>query len=113
MAMKINQNRTFKAPVTVNYYDNDGNLVTGGFTGTFNTLKATDFNDSQTKFIDLILVDVEGVDMSDDFNNLITGDALVAAVKNDTDLGNACINAFNDAIEKKAKKPTLEKPSAT
>jgi hypothetical protein len=113
MAMKINQNRTFKAPVTVNYYDNAGNLVSGGFTATFKTLKMSDFDDKTTKFIDAILVGVEGIDMSDDFNNVITGDALVNAVKNDTDLASSCITAFNDAIEKKAKKPTLEKPSAT
>jgi predicted oxidoreductase len=113
MALKINQNRTFKAPVNVNYFDTNGNQISGNFMGVFRVLKMTDFDNKETKFIDTVLVGVEGIDMSDDFGNAITGDALLVAVKNDTDLASACVEAFNAAIEKKRTSQTSVKPSAT
>lgn len=109
MALKINVNRTFKIPVQVNYFDVNGNQVTGGFTAVFNALKISDLNNKETRFIDTILAGVEGIELVDDFNNALTGDALLAAVKNDADLSSACVDAFNDSIQKKQTKPTLEK----
>jgi hypothetical protein len=113
MALKIGLNRTFKAPVPVNYFDANGNQVAGGFTGVFKALKMTDFDDKTTRFVDTVLVGVEGIELVDDFNNALTNDALLDAVKNDTDLAGACVEAFNAAIEKKRTNQTSVKPSAT
>ena len=73
----------------------------------------TDFDDKATRFIDTVLIGVEGLEIVDDFNNALAGDALLTAVKNDTDLAQACIEAFNAAIEKKRTSQTSAKPSAT
>ena len=105
MALKLNVNRTFKHPVSVKFFDENGKIVTGSFQAVFNTLKASDFDDKETKLIDLILVSVDGIELTDEHNNQLTGDDLLQAVKNDSDLASACIEAFNEANEKKRTKP--------
>ncbi len=103
MALKLAKERTFKYPVKVQYYDEDGKLKTGTFTGIFRVLKGHEITeDSDAKLIDLILAGVAGLTLQDENGNEITGDDLVAAVKDDTELAMACIEAYNDAMGKKS-----------
>lgn len=109
MALKLNINRTYKHPVVVRYFDEDGKILTGSFTGEFKVLKADDFGKEDTKLIDLVLRGVSGLELHDEHGNLLQGDDLLQAVKNDTDLASACIEAYNESAEKKRKPKTSEK----
>ena len=105
MALKLNVNRTFKHPIPVKFFDESGKVVSGSFNGVFNVLKASNFEDKETKLIDLILVAVDGIELVDEHGNQLVGDDLLQAVKDDSDLASACIEAYNEASEKKRTKP--------
>ena len=99
MALKLAKERIFKYPVEVEVRV-DNKLVTGTFTGVFRALKASDMDDEK-KLIDAILVSVEGLELEDEHGNVLTGDELVEAVKDDTELVAAIIRAYGEAMEKK------------
>ena len=109
MALKLNVNRTYKHPVTVRYFDEEGKILTGSFTGEFNVLKTDDFGKQDAKLIDIVLKGVSGLEMYDEHGNILQGEELLNAVKNDTDLARACIEAYNESAEKKQKPKTSEK----
>lgn len=112
MAYEINQNRVFKAPVTVHTIDANGKDSTGKFSAMFKNLKVSDF-DRQEKLLDLVLVDVVDLIIKDDDGNVLTGQELIDVVKDDTDLASACVDAFNSAMEKKAQKRKTSLTSST
>lgn len=106
MALKLNINRTYKHPVTVRYFNEAGQIQTANFVGIFNVRKLNDFEEgSDQRFIDLILAGVEGIEMTDEHGNALSGQELFDAVKNDLDLANACVEAYNESNEKKRTKP--------
>jgi hypothetical protein len=105
MALKLNINRTYKHPVTVRFYNEDGKIQTGTFVGEFAVLKTEDYQKDGARLIDVILKGVEGLELADEHGNQLTGSELLDAVKNDTDLANACVEAYNESTEKKRAKP--------
>jgi hypothetical protein len=114
MALEINQNRVFKAPVTVFMIGEDGKEKTGKFSAMFKSLKVSDFENKDVSLLDLVLVDVADLVVLDDEGNALQGQELVDAVKDDSDLASACVDAFNLAMEKKAqKRKTLSTASTT
>lgn len=109
MALKLNENRTYKYQVQVAYYDEDGKVLNGSFTGVFKVLKTEDMQKKDVRLIDTILVGVEGIDLQDVHGNSLEGEELLNAVRNDSDFAEACIAAYNDSVEKKrVKKRTSE-----
>ena len=109
MALKLNINRTYRHPVTVRFYNEQGNIQTGTFTGEFKVIKASQLKDDEARLIDLVLAGVDGIELTDEHGNALQGEELLSAVKNDTDLANACIEAYNESAEKKRKPKTSEK----
>lgn len=110
MALKLNVNRNYKHPVPVKYFSEEGKILSGSFTGTFRVLNSEALEKSKEeegRFIDLILVGVEGIELEDDNGNILEGDELLAAVKNDVDLANACVEAYEESAQKKRAKPKI------
>jgi len=111
MALKLNTTRTFKQAVTLRFLDEEGKIKTGNFTATFrNLLLKKGEAESNESLLDKVLVDIHGLDLTDENGNLLEGDDLIEVAKMDMDIVEALVEAFNAAIEKKrAKKPTSEK----
>ena len=105
MALKLNLDRKYKHPVEIKYYNDAGQIQTGTFTGIFRVTKLTDFEGDDKRLIDLVLLGVEGLELTDEHGNLLEGSALLDAVKNDSDLVGACLDAFTVSVEKKRTKP--------
>ena len=101
MALKLNIERTYKHPVTVNHFDETGKMQTGSFVGVFRVTKADDYKSEDKRLIDIILVGVEGLELLDEHGNALVGNDLLDAVRNDTELAMACIDAYNGSVEKK------------
>lgn len=110
MALKLNTQRIYRHPVPVSYYDESGKIVTGSFTGTFKVMTKGDMDDKDARLIDKILIGVDDIELTDEHGNELQGEELLDAVKNDSDLAAACMEAYNGSIEKKRIK---KKTSAT
>lgn len=100
MALKLSTERTFKYPVNVEVRV-DSKIVKGSFTGVFRALKGSDIDGDEKRLIDAILVGVEGLDLEDEAGNRLEGEALLEAVKDDTELVAAIVKAYGEAMEKK------------
>lgn len=103
MALRLAKERTFRYPVKVQYYDDEGKVKTGTFTGVFRVLKGSEIKEKEDKaLIDLILAGVEGLELTDEHGNVLGPDETLAAVRDDTELALACIEAYNEAMGKKS-----------
>jgi len=112
MAYEINQNRVFKAPVTVHTIDANGKDATGKFSALFRNLKQSDI-EKEERLLDLVLVEVVDLVIKDDDGNVLEGQELISVVKDDLELAGACVDAFNAAMEKKAQKRKTSLTSST
>lgn len=101
MALKLSTERSFKYPVSVEVRV-DNKVVKGSFTGVFRVLKGSDIESDEKRLIDAILIGVEGLELEDGAGNRLEGDALLDAVKDDTELAAAVVKAYGEAMEKKA-----------
>ncbi|MAD44328.1 MAG: hypothetical protein CMH98_04925 [Oceanospirillaceae bacterium] len=102
----LNTQRTFKQPVPIVVHDEDGNEVKGGFSAVFkilpnDELKAVMAENDDTRLIDLVLVEVSGIEVPGKDGQMLTGDELLNAVKNDPAANVAMIAAYQGAIAKK------------
>lgn len=103
MALRLAKERTFRYPVKVQYYDDEGKVKTGTFTGVFRVLKGSEIKEKEDKaLVDLILAGVEGLELTDEHGNVLGPDETLAAVRDDTELALACIEAYNEAMGKKS-----------
>lgn len=103
MALRLAKERTFRYPVKIQYYDDEGKVKTGTFTGVFRVLKGSEIKEKEDKaLVDLILAGVEGLELTDEHGNVLGPDETLAAVRDDTELALACIEAYNEAMGKKS-----------
>lgn len=109
--LQLKVNRTFKHPVKVAYYDEDGKLQKDEFIGVF---KMPTNDNIEGKMVIDQLISVENLNMIDDNGEALKGDELLDAVRNDSDIADAVYFAWREAMEKKTLKPRISsKSSAT
>lgn len=104
MAFVLNTERTYKHPVKVVVYDEQGKEQTGTFTATFKVLPHDE--NREGKLLDYVLVDVEGIQVPGADGKPLTGDALLDAVKRDPAASVALVAAYNESITKKNLRPS-------
>ena len=97
---KLDTRRTYKHPVTVHFYDDDGAEQSGTFTATFKVLPLGTL-DNEERILDHVLVAVEDFTLIGEDDKELGGDELLDAVKSDPAVSLALITAYNDSIVKK------------
>lgn len=100
---KINTQRCYQYPVSVTIFDGEKE-VTGKFTATFkvqpNSALRNPDNTDKT-LLDLVLVNVEGVEVPGEDGKPLQGEALVNALKDDPSVNMAIVAAYQESITKK------------
>ena len=100
---KLNPSRTYQYPVSVTIFDGEKEH-TGTFTATFKVLPNSALKDpsaADKRLLDLVLVDVEGVEVPDEDGKALVGDRLLSALKDDPSASTALIAAYQESITKK------------
>ena len=101
MPLVIKQNRNFECKVPVSFLDESAKIQKAEFTAVFRTLKSSEVtSDDESKLIEKILVSVKGLSIQDEDGNEIDGEDLVNVVKEDLDLGAACVEVYLAKIQK-------------
>lgn len=95
----LNTARTYRQPVSVVVYDEQGKEQTGKFTAVFKVLPHSD--DLEGKLLDHVLVGVEGIEVAGENGEALTGAALLDAVKADPSASAALVAAYQDSVIKK------------
>lgn len=101
---KLNTQRTYKYPVSVTVYDEDGAEHTGAFKATFKVLGNGAMRDPaamDTPMLDLVLVGVEGIEVPGEDGQALQGKALLDALKDDPAVSMALVAAYQESIGKK------------
>lgn len=111
MALKLNTHRTFNAPCTVHFQDDNGKPASGSFGATFKVAALDALRDdanTDKSLLDLVLVGVneDELDLADENGQRLTGDALLKAVKVDPAISMALVSTYNEQITKKNLKRT-------
>lgn len=102
--LKLNPNRTYRYPVTVTLYDEQGKEQPGRFTATFRVLPHSQMERpdlADQKLLDLVLVSVEDVEVPGPDGHPLAGDALMGALKDDPSVSTALVNAYQESVVKK------------
>lgn len=99
----VNVNRTYKYPVPLTVYDENGKENSGKFKATFKVKPQDVLNNlpAGTLLLDEVLKGVEDICLTDDEGNELKGDDLLHAAKNDPAISVALISAYNESISKK------------
>lgn len=111
MALKLNTHRTFTAPCTVHFQDDNGKPASGSFGATFKVTALDALRDdanTDKSLLDLVLVGVneEELELQDESGQRLTGEALLKAVKVDPAISMALVSTYNEQITKKNLKRT-------
>lgn len=106
---KLNPTRTYKYPVTMVIYDEQGKEHEGKFQAMFKVLSnATLRNPSpevaDRPLLDLVLVGAEGIEVDGPDGKPLTGEALCAALKDDPAAAAALVSAYSESITKKSQR---------
>ncbi|MEX2475067.1 hypothetical protein [Marinobacter sp.] len=99
----LNTQRSYKYPVTVTVFDGDKEHQ-GKFTATFKVLPHSQLSDPEKadkRLLDLVLVDVEGVEVAGEDGKPLQGEDLLRALKDDPAASLALISAYQESITKK------------
>lgn len=107
--LKLNLNRTFKAPVPVSFLDADGKAQDGEFSAHFTIVdrdkaKSDEYKDKE--LLDVVLCKVEDIQLTDDEGRILNEEDLLRAVIADPKLSRACAFAYWREIEKKPQRKT-------
>lgn len=101
---KLNTQRTYKYPVSVNIFDGDKEQ-SGKFTAVFKVMKNSAIQEAAAagdkNLLDMVLVDVEGVQVEGENGQPLAGEALLGALKDDPCVAIAMATAYNESIAKK------------
>ena len=111
MTLRLNTRRTFTKPVNVEWLDDNGKTQKGSFGATFKIMPTTELMDdsnSEKRLLDIVLVSVNESDLEllDENEKVLTGDALLEAAKTDPTIANALQDAYNAGIAKKGRNRT-------
>jgi hypothetical protein len=102
--LKLNTTRSYPFPVTVHYYDENGRAQQGKFNAQFKVVPADQLQDDENadkRLLDIVLLGVDKLELVDVDNNVLEGDALLDACKNDPSISTALVNAYHASIAKK------------
>lgn len=105
---KLNTARTYKWPVTITVLDGDQEL-SGTVTVTYRPLasdKAKNPDNASRPLLDLVLVDVDGIEVTGEDGHVLTGDARLSALRNDPAAAVALTEGYFASVQKKATKPS-------
>ncbi|MDM8181255.1 hypothetical protein [Marinobacter salarius] len=100
---KMNKNRCYQYPVSVTIFDGEKEQ-TGRFTATFKVMPNSalrDESNADKRLLDLVLVNVEGVEVPGDDGKPLQGEALVETLKDDPSVSAAMVAAYQESITKK------------
>jgi hypothetical protein len=100
---KLNRERCYQYPVSVTVFDGEKEQ-TGKFTATFKVLpnsKLRDPGNADKTLLDLVLVNVEGVEVAGEDGKPLQGEALVQTLKDDPSVSVALVAAYQESITKK------------
>ncbi|MGO2241134.1 MAG: hypothetical protein ACTH5D_05185 [Halomonas sp.] len=99
----VNTARSYKYPVALTVYDENGKENTGKFKATFKVKPQDELRDmpADTLLLDEVLKGVEDIVLTDDEGNELKGDDLLKAAKNDPAISTALITAYQESISKK------------
>lgn len=105
--LKLNTTRTFTSAVTVHFVTEAGREESGKMKAEFKIIPTDQFqngeNDDKT-LLDLVLVSVSNIELTDDKGDLLEGEALIEACKTDPSISTALVSTFTDKIVKKNRK---------
>ncbi|WP_176372159.1 hypothetical protein, partial [Halomonas citrativorans] len=95
--------RTYKFPVALTVYDENGKENTGKFKATFKVKPQNELRDmpADTLLLDEVLKGVEDICLTDDEGKALEGDDLLHAAKNDPAISTALITAYQESVSKK------------
>jgi len=96
---KLNTQRTYRQPVKVVIYDEQGKEQTGQFTALFKVLPQS--GDVEGNLLDHVLKGVEDIEVPGEDGAPLQGEALLDAVKKDPSTATALVAAYQDSILKK------------
>ena len=111
MSLRLNTRRTFTKPVNVEWLDDNGKTQKGSFGATFKIVPNSDLSDdnnSEKRLLDLVLVSVNEseLELVDENDKVLTGDALLEAAKSDPTLVTALQDAYFSGVAKKGRNRT-------
>lgn len=99
----VNVNRTYKYPVALTIYDEDGNELSGKFKATFQVIPEDEMRDAgpDVALLDKVLVGVEEICLKGKDGRALEGEELLHAAKNDSAICAALQSAYHASIQKK------------
>ncbi|NVF16225.1 hypothetical protein [Vreelandella maris] len=99
----VNVKRTYKYPVALTVYDEDGKENSGKFKATFKVVPEDELRNSgaDVALLDQVLVGIEDICLKDGDGKTLEGDELLHAAKNDSAICAALQSAYQASIQKK------------
>lgn len=99
----VNTARTYKFPVALTVYDENGKENSGKFKAVFKVKPQNELRDmpADTLLLDEVLKGVEDIVLTNDEGKALEGDDLLQAAKNDPAISTALITAYQESISKK------------
>ncbi|TVU88313.1 hypothetical protein [Vreelandella titanicae] len=99
----VNTTRTYKYPVSLTVYDENGKENSGKFKATFKVKPQDELRNmpADTLLLDEVLKGVEDICLTDDDGKTLEGDDLLSAAKNDPAISTALISAYQESVSKK------------
>ena len=107
--LKLNTTRSFPAPVTVHFRDEDGKDQKGQFNAVFKVISADQLQSEanhEKRLLDLVLVEVSEIELTDVSGDVLHGTELLDACKNDPSIATALMATYNENVAKKNLKRT-------
>lgn len=100
---KLNTSRTYKYPVNVVFYDEDGREQSGKFTALFRVIPNSELREMRGDEMVLTraLVGVEGLEIAGEDGQPLTGKDLLDAVMDDPRTNAATLAAYLESVAKK------------
>lgn len=105
--LKLNVNRVFKASVPVSIITPDGQQQDAEFSASFRVMtKQQAKAQGEQPLLDVVLVEVHDIELFDANDQVLTGDALLQAAKDDPTLSSALVHCYWDNLTKKPQRKT-------
>ena len=99
----VNTGRTYKYPVPLTVYDENGKENSGKFKATFKIKSQDELRNmpADTLLLDEVLKGIEDICLTDDEGKVLEGDDLLHAAINDPAISTALLTAYQESVTKK------------
>lgn len=107
--LKLNTTRSFPAPVTVHFRDEDGKDQKGQMAAVFKVVSADELQSEanhEKRLLDLVLTEVSEIELIDENGDALQGNELLDACKNDPAISTALMSTYSENVAKKNLKRT-------